>query len=360
MKNSLVTNWSGLANTLKKNNSKHLDLKKMLIASDANEMWRNFSNNIGNVENLKSIEFCRCPAWVIESLCNTNPGLEALNAVTINSTEIDLSQISQIHELKDLRLRSTADSITILSKLTPLCSLVGLKHLSLTSVHQLGKLDVSVLERLTELESLELGECSDLSHNFVTVSLSKLIKLEKLRLEKCQENCCTVRLLETISKLPRLTQLELINFDISSEFEHKISKCTNLRRLLLIPTYISQSATTNKVVLSGITKLSESLTSFIWVITTELLKVTELYIEEGRKIKCDSIPVLKPFPFDKNGAGLNSLEGLMQQNPTADIPNEIEIVPLSVIEITLNHNMPATKVKILKIPLSATWKCGSL
>lgn len=114
--------------------------------------------------------------------------------------------------------------------------------------------------------------------------------------------------------------------------------------------YIQQSATTNKIVLSGITKLATSLTSFIWVITTELLRVTDLYIEEGRKVKSESIPVLKPLPFNDEGEENGHNQG------TSDIPNEIEIVPLTMVETMLNRAMPDTKVKILKVPLSSTWK----
>lgn len=236
MKNSLVTNWTGLSNSLQHNNSRHLDLKKMLIASDANEMWRNFSHNIGTVANLKSIDFCRCPAWVIENLFTSNANLESLNAVTINSNELDLSKIGNMSELRELRLRST-DAITLLSTLEPLAGLIHLRHVSLTSIVGLGNsVDVSVLEQIPELESLELGECSHIPESFATETLVKLTHLEKLRLEKCQLNCPTNDLLETIAKLPNLELLELINFDISIEFEEMISKCTNLRRLLLIPT----------------------------------------------------------------------------------------------------------------------------
>lgn len=191
---------------------------------------------------------------MIENLFTSNPTLEALNAVTVNSNEINLQELGRMRELRELRLRSTGrflqrdillfvilngiilDCITLQSSLEPFRELINLRHLSLTSVVDLGKMDVSVFGELIDLETLELGECSELSETFAISTLSKLLNLERLRLEKCQHNCATSELLSTIANLPKLTQLELINVDVSTEFEEQISKCTNLRKLLLIPT----------------------------------------------------------------------------------------------------------------------------
>lgn len=271
MKNSMVNDWSGLANKLKDNNTRSLDLKKMLLASNFEEMWESFSRNIGTASNLRSIDFCRCPAKVIEKLFKTNPLIEAINAVTINSNEIDLKNITKTKNLRELRLRST-DCIEIVSDITFFNELKDLVHLSLTSVSGLASKDISVLEKLNKLETLELGECTDFPDTFATNILPKLMNLERLRLEKCQQNFSTSKLLETIAQLPKLAQLELINFDVQSDFDDKISKCNNIKRLLLIPTYVSQSATTNRLVLSGILKMSNTLQRFIWTITNELLR----------------------------------------------------------------------------------------
>uniref|UniRef100_A0A336LMU4 CSON007359 protein n=1 Tax=Culicoides sonorensis TaxID=179676 RepID=A0A336LMU4_CULSO len=347
MKNSMVNDWSGLSNKLNNNKTHSLDLKKMLIASDFEEMWNSFSKNIGKVTNLRSIDFCRCPAKVIEELFNTNPSIETINAVTINSNEIDLKNITKTTNLRELRLRST-DCIDIVSDITFLKELKCLTHLSLTSVTKLAVKDISVLEYLNNLETLELGECTDFPSSFASKILPNLKNLERLRLEKCQQKCSTSHILEAISQLPKLLQLELINFDVQSDFDAKLSNCTNLKRLLLIPTYVSQSATTNRLVLSAILKMSDTLQSFIWTITNELLRVTELYVEEGSKVKCDSIPILKPVPFEDTNTQI------AKQN-TADI-SQIEIVPLTTIQNILLKALPGTKIKILKLPLAATWK----
>ncbi|XP_063705103.1 uncharacterized protein LOC134834386 isoform X1 [Culicoides brevitarsis] len=347
MKNSMVNDWSGLANKLKNNNTRSLDLKKMLLASNFNEMWENFSKNIGTATNLRSIDFCRCPAKVIECLFETNPYIETINAVTINSNEIDLKNIVKATNLREFRLRST-DCIDIISDISSFKELDKLVHLSLTSVNKLASKDISILQYLSKLETLELGECSNFPDTFASSILPKLTNLEKLRLEKWQQNCNTSKLLDTIAKLPKLTQLELINFDVQADFDIKISNCVNIKKLLLIPTYVSQSATTNKLILSGVLKMYRTLEKFIWTITNELLRVTELYTEEGSIPKCDSIPVLKPMPF-------NDFKSQHRNQTSSDI-SQIEIVPLSNIESILLQTLSNTKIKLLKLPLAATWK----
>lgn len=75
MKNSQVHSFEGLADTLKKRNTVHLDLRKMLLSND-DEIWPSFSEAIKKVDSLRKIELCRCPASVVEQLPNSNPDLE--------------------------------------------------------------------------------------------------------------------------------------------------------------------------------------------------------------------------------------------------------------------------------------------
>lgn len=42
-----------------------------------------------------------------------------------------------------------------------------------------------------------------------------------------------------MSTLPNLVQLELINFDIKPGFDEALASCTNIKRLMLIPTYVT-------------------------------------------------------------------------------------------------------------------------
>lgn len=150
------------------------------------------------------------------------------------------------------------------------------------------------------LETLELGECSDFPDKFGTTVLIKLQKLERLRLEKGQGSCCTFDILDGVSKLQNLSQMELVNFDVKNGFDKCLANCKNIKRLLIIPTYISQSATSNNMVLGGVTELSNNLTHFVWGVTLELLRVTELFVDQcnlmSKQVTGDSIPVLKPVP----------------------------------------------------------------
>jgi hypothetical protein len=105
-------------------------------------------------------------------------------------------------------------------------------------------MEPSVLGYLKNLETLELGECCDFPPEFGPESLSRLKKLERLRLEKGQgKDCPTFSILAGIAALPKLTHLELVNFDVKPGFDKALAQCTNIRRLLIIPTYVTQVGT---------------------------------------------------------------------------------------------------------------------
>lgn len=253
MKNSQVHCFKGLAKTLKKHGTVHLDLRKMLLPSAGDDIWPTFSDSIKDVQSLLKIELCRCPATVIEKLAETNPHLEVLTAVTLNSDTMSLNSMKHLTNLQELRLKSI-NGLSLSSDLTALTELKELKRLSLTSVRDLHKLNLNVIADLVKLETLDLGECTDFPEKFGSEILSKLVHLEKLRLEKGQGNCDTLEILEAIQKMKELSQLELVNFDIKPGFDKALGSCHNLKKLLIIPTYISQSATTNHMVLGGVLK----------------------------------------------------------------------------------------------------------
>ncbi|XP_014216415.1 uncharacterized protein LOC106645143 [Copidosoma floridanum] len=233
---------------------------------------------------------------------------------------------------------------------------------SLTSVKDLGRKKIDVLQSLQRLEALELGECSDFSDQFGTIVLTKLKKLEKLRLEKGQGTCCTFDILEGISKMQNLTQLELVNFDVKNGFDKYLAACKNLKRLLIIPTYVSQSATSNNMILGGVTQLSNNLTHFVWGVTQELLKVTLLFVDQcnqmSKQITGDSIPVLKPVPcleLIEDLVGERNCSKGYEEKSSSSNP-QVEILPLPHLQKLLLTALPKTRVKILKIPFYATWR----
>ncbi|XP_011635618.1 uncharacterized protein LOC105426197 isoform X1 [Pogonomyrmex barbatus] len=362
MKNSQVTDWDGLADTLQRRGTQHLDLRKMLVAGESDNIWKKFLTVIPRVTSLVKLELCRCPVVVVEEVIKSCPQLEVFSAMSIKCDSLTLESIGNLSRCQELRLKAIT-GMSLQQDLTPLQDLKHLTQLSLTSVKELGKKKIDIIQTLTNLETLELGECSDFPDKFGTTVLIKLNKLERLRLEKGQGSCCTFDILEGVSKLQNLSQMELVNFDVKNGFDKCLANCKNIKRLLIIPTYISQSATSNNMVLGGVTELSDNLTHFIWGVTLELLRVTELFVDQcnlmSKQVTGDSIPVLKPVPClrlieDVEDMNENQ-KGDDKQQPHLTSP-QVDILPLPQLQKLLLTALPKTRVKILKIPFHATWR----
>ncbi|XP_006562936.2 uncharacterized protein LOC412607 isoform X2 [Apis mellifera] len=362
MKNSQVTDWDGLADTLQRRGTQHLDLRKMLVAGESDSIWKKFLIVIPRVTSLVKLELCKCPVMVVEEVISSCPQLEVLSAMSIKCDSLNLESVGNLKRCQELRLKAIS-GMSLQEDLTPLQELTQLTQLSLTSVKELGKKRIDILQALVNLETLELGECSDFPDKFGTTVLIKLQKLERLRLEKGQGSCCTFDILDGVSKLQNLSQMELVNFDVKNGFDKCLANCKNIKRLLIIPTYISQSATSNNMVLGGVTELSNNLTHFVWGVTLELLRVTELFVDQcnlmSKQVTGDSIPVLKPVPClkliedveDEN----DNQKGDDKQQPNLTNP-QVDILPLPQLQKLLLTALPKTRVKILKIPFHATWR----
>ncbi|XP_058128454.1 uncharacterized protein LOC131270476 isoform X3 [Anopheles coustani] len=352
MKNSYVKDWAGMIAKLRKNDTRHLDLRKVLNAGSNDEMWQRFIEHIGQADKIDTIDLCRCSSSVVGSLLQSNPNLRVVNALAIKNDPIDFENFEHGVHLEELRLKSSA-AISLDGDLHQLGALRQLKHLSLTSIAKLGSTSIDALGSLVLLESLELGECTEIGVNLATV-LPSLTALKRLRLEKGQENFDMFSVFQGISSVSSLRQLELINCDIKTGFDKYFAVCSNLKRLLLIPTYVSQSAATNRMILKGLMKLNQTLETVVWAITVELLRVTELYIdaniEDAQSQLGGSIPILKPVP------GSDEPVEIASASSQPDLPEEVEIVPLKKVQSILDRRVPNTKVQILKIPFGNTWK----
>ncbi|GLH09246.1 Uncharacterized protein GBIM_14349 [Gryllus bimaculatus] len=388
MKNSQVLDWDGCAAALSKQGTQHLDLRKMLLdPSRTQEVWNQFCTAIGQISSLHHLDLCRCPSSVVERVAAQCPQLTNLTALFLSDSNLDLKSLKFLTQIEELRLKGIAvNGLKLKSPLDVLTKMTTLRHLSLTTIKDLGKANPETLKSLTQLESLELGECNDFNEAFGSECLPCLKKLTRLRLETGQMKCPTFVILNGLHTLPLLTHLELVNFDIKPGFDKALAQCTNIKRLLLIPTYLTQSATTNHMVLGGVTKLSESLVQFVWGVTHELLHVTELFVDqcEGQKGGApkgapvgpggdgggknplqqlpsgkksgtsDSIPILRPVPGrDVLGAG-NDVKP--EEDDTSKPSPQVDILPLSQLQKLLATSLPNTKVSILKIPFNATWR----
>ncbi|XP_064075080.1 uncharacterized protein LOC113396478 [Vanessa tameamea] len=351
MKNSHVSDWGGLCAALKSHGTRWLDLRKMLLPPNDTVFWDHFAEHIGSVDTLERLELCRCPARAVEAACERLPGLRALAAPAIRDARLDPAPLARLPRLELLRLKSLT-GLSLTRDLHSLSSLSRLQHLSLTSIKELGWCACEVVGQLEQLESLELGECS-FGGSFAT-ALGKLVKLRRLRLERGVSHCAAPALLRALSALPKLTRLELVNFDVKVGFDDALAECKNIQRLLIIPTYVSQSATTNKQVLSGVLRLKDTLTHLMWGVTIELLRVTELFIDqceagegEGKRRDVgECIPVLKPVPGCR----------LPDDHRTVVGPPQVEILPIPTLQRLLSAQLPNTKLKLLRIPFHATWR----
>ncbi|PZC74972.1 hypothetical protein B5X24_HaOG206874 [Helicoverpa armigera] len=346
MKNSHVSDWAGLCAALKRHGTKRLDLRKMLLPQNDTVFWEQFAQHISVVDTLERIEMCRCPARAVEAVCRGLPGLRSLAALAIRDAVLDPAPLAALPLLHELRLKSMA-GLSLSQDLRHLAALTQLTHLSLTSIKELGWCACDVIGSLPALESLELGECT-FRAGFASV-LARLARLRRLRLERGSAAAADV--LRALARLPLLTRLELVNIDVKPGFDDALAECRNVQRLLIIPTYVSQSATTNRQVLSGVLRLRESLTHLMWGVTIELLRVTELFIDQceqagepKRRDVGECIPVLKPVP------------GCRLPDAAVAGPPQVEILPLPTLQRLLSQQLPTTKLKLLRIPFHATWR----
>lgn len=367
MKNSHVNDWEGFVRTLKRNGTTHLDLRKVLMGNQE-DAWREFSEMIGRVDELQGIDLCRCQSNVVESLFTSNSNLKVINAVSVKDENINLEGINS--RLEELRIRSVhANGIQIQN--FSFAPLINLKHLSLTTVENLHVLlnDNAQLQELQSLESLELGYCDQLNEDQFAENLKFLSNLQRLRIEKGSQNFNINKVLNVIATTlsSSLVQLELINCDVKNNFVDAIRECRGIKRLLLIPTYVRESAATNFMIMEGVMHLT-SLDTIHWVVTNELLRVTELYLnqpeirpEKGKKspdkssgsgasspVKArDCIPIMKPVPgkeeTEDDAAGVNKEQ-------------QVEIVALKMVEEILQKRLSTTTVKLLRIPHQHTWR----
>lgn len=348
LKNSLVTDWDAFAETLQLRGTEHLDLRKMLIADNVDETWDKFTSVIAGITNLSKLELCKCPGSVVEHVIEHCPNFQVLNATYIEAETLNLESLSNLSRCTELRLKST-DRMILRGDLSALLEMTNLTHLSITTVKNWSDEHVNVIKSLVKLQSLELGECTDFSSKFGTTVLAKLKNLTRLRLEKGQDECDVFDILQGVAKLKKLDELELINFDVKPGFESHLASCKNIKMFLIIPTYVSQSATTSQLILKSAGELAGNLTHFVWGVTQELLKVTELFRDDGeqpsKKMRGDSIPVIKPVPHSTEADEVTS-----SSNPG------IDIVPLSRLQELLSIALPKTRIKILKIPFHATWR----
>lgn len=128
MKNSQVTDWDGLADTLQRRGTQHLDLRKMLVSGESDNIWRKFLTVIPRVTSLVKLELCRCPVIVVEEVLKSCPQLEVLSAMAIKCDSLTLESVGNLKRCQELRLKAIS-GMSLQQDLTPLQDLTHLMHL---------------------------------------------------------------------------------------------------------------------------------------------------------------------------------------------------------------------------------------
>ncbi|CAH1720874.1 unnamed protein product [Aphis gossypii] len=379
LKNSMVHDWERFVDTIEQQLTHTLDTRRMLIPSKVEEFedfWLNFSKAMKRAQKLKLIELYRCPTHVVEDIIYSLPQLEELNATSIKNPNVtketknindfmvlNLNYLGQMTMLTELRLKGLSGI-----KLTALPSfgnLVNLNKLSLTSIKSFPKDICQSLETITDnLEFFEIGDCDCLSPEFAS-PLKRFVNLKSLRLENCGRwESCAQDVFPVIRSLEKLTILELVNIEFSSVVEDELEKCVGIKALLIIPAYVSQSATTNCHLIDCLKKLSKNLTHLVWGLTHELLRVTDLFITQYQqnqhsigynlelshaREQTNNIPILrtrKPKQRPDVVASENDKE--------KDKSDNVDILSVPALEKLLDTMMPDAKTRVLKVPFSGT------
>ncbi|XP_026806402.1 uncharacterized protein LOC113549344 [Rhopalosiphum maidis] len=381
LKNAMVYDWERFVDSIDQQRTDMLDTRKMSIPVQIDEFknfWLHFSKAMKRAQKLKFIELYRCPTHVVEDIIHSLPQLEVLNATSIKNPNVT-KEIKNPHDLMALNLNYLGQMTNLIElrlkgltgiKLTSLPSfenLINLNKFSLTSIDSFPKDICQSLDTITDnIEFLEIGDCDFLSKDFA-VSLKRFVNLKSLRLENCygKWESYAQDVFTAIRGLKKLTILELINIEFSNCVEDELEKCVGIKALLIIPAYMSESATTNCHLIDCLEKLSKTLTHLVWGLTRELLLATDLFITKYQqnqhnidynlelshtKEKTNYIPILRTRkPRQRLGE-----EPAPKKDKNQDKSDDVNLVSISDLEKLLDTMMPDAKTGVIKVPFSRT------
>jgi len=329
LKNMKVYDWERLGEFLLKVGSRGIDLRKMVFVKDRDTTWSEVISVSPKFTYLRKIQLPRVSGPVLSELISCCPQLEILNS-PLTTTPVDATTLGKVPNLKELRLKTGLGLLKIESGLKPLESLSGsLTSLSLLTVSGLADCDYDSIGTLTNLEHIELGDCTEAPLT-IFKTLSDLLKLQRIRLEKGSVG-------ENISKLQKsdnLRQLELIDFHVLPGFRTGLAGVDNIRKLLIIPTYKDEVARSNTEIIEGVTSNLKHLESFYLGVTNEWLEAMAMVIGDKQKHKAPGDR--ECFPVEKG--------------------DRVEYISLPGLYRRICREMPGSKVKVLKMSAGATCK----
>ncbi|GAB0086082.1 hypothetical protein DMENIID0001_000710 [Sergentomyia squamirostris] len=334
-----ITDWTKMIKALQEHEVSGLQITD--IQQMTKNKWRTFYTYIKLLDRLQILITKGCsPNTVSKLMEHCSPGLKIMNAYSIDNGPVDLTGITRLTQLEELRLKTQSLQQPI-KDLTPLASLKSLKHLSLVFLANLTKANVHVIEELSNLVSLEIGDCREFPDSFYYNLLTKLKCLKRFRIVYALTN--TTAILDAVAaKATNLTELELINFALKPGFAEAIARCENLKILLLIPTYTPYHEPVNvNPILSGVSQLSSTLEVFNWTMLNEV-------IENADKValKADSTV---------NKSGHVKGQSIAVQKPAWFTEAQTAIRPLTEINNLFNTCMPKTFCHIIRASFKETW-----
>ena len=133
LKNSRICDWTLFASHLRRAGTQHLDMRKMLFVASQDETWRDIAKAAGNLSEIRRIDFCRCPAEVVETMAANCCRLRYVDATSVSSSSVRLQRMlpPSLTQLEELKIRGVSsaglsldDGLESIGHLTSLKSLV--------------------------------------------------------------------------------------------------------------------------------------------------------------------------------------------------------------------------------------------
>ncbi|KAF2880707.1 hypothetical protein ILUMI_25467 [Ignelater luminosus] len=276
--------------------------------------------------------------------------------VDVVKEHFDISSLQNLNYLRKIEISSSLQTSFFVSELTPLSALTSLASLKLTSVKDLNLLNIEILANLSNLEYLCLGYCDNFPNSFAAEILICLKKLRTLRLEGGQD-VCALNILDAVSQMPSLQQLELLNFNIPAEFGKAMTACRNIKKLLLIPIYEFKAHLIMHWILKALFDWQQ-LEYFVFIITESLIKMTkEFNAMHGLNID-DSVPILESTPtqyVNKVSSRTVKSKSPLRRSFTPT-PLRVEFITVSRLQFLFSKILIDAQVKIVSVPDSEIWK----
>ncbi|KAF2903657.1 hypothetical protein ILUMI_02516 [Ignelater luminosus] len=253
----------------------HLDLTELFkpnrtshVVLNYSIFWSNLTAFVQYFHHLEVIELQYCPIYVIESLSITNPALQKIKLMNSRGPIVNLVCLRRFTRLKELYLQFvyvTWIQVFLDYKLNN--ELTNLLDLTLTGVSNLHVYSIVRVINFGSLQSLSLGCCSQLSHDFTSM-LTNLSELKKLRLEECRDTTVAA-VFQAVARMQNLKHLEMIDMDIPDGTDDAIERCTNLTKLLIAPNYNNLTdSIDNYIILCGVLQL-RNLKHFQWIFASK-------------------------------------------------------------------------------------------